>query len=161
MKSLAFILFVSTSVLLTAQSKKEIKEAGIISRTENTVKTEKGRTKTYKESFEKYDNNGNKVELIEYKSNGDINNHTQFEYNGKGKVIKEKEINPLSKLPKSIVEYTYTENDRLFKELHYDSKNVLKKTIEYIYEGGLKKEKKVTNADGKVIENKTYTYLKE
>lgn len=161
MKTLATLLLCSIPVIMMAQSKKELKDAGVISRTETTSKTEKGSTSTFKESFEKYDGNGNRIEVIEYKSNGDILNFQQFEYNANGKVTKEKKINPLNSQPKITIEYIYGADDKLIKELHYDSKNVVTKTVEITYENGLKKEKKITNNLGKVIEAKTYVYEKK
>ncbi len=161
MKLLATLLIFFLPSLLFSQSKKELKDAGVISRVENTSKSEKGKTTNYKESFERYDDNGNKIEAIEYKSNGDIINYTQFEYNDKGKVIKEKRLNPVNSQPKATINYEYSEDGKLIKELHYDKNNELKKTSEYLYENGLKAIKKTTDSKGKVIETKTYTYEKK
>lgn len=144
-----------------SQSKKDIKEAGVISRTENTVKSEKGSSQSFVESVEKYDENGNKTEVIEYKSNGDIVSQIQYSYNDKGRVSKEVRINPVNKQPKISIEFQYTEDGKLIKEIHYDNKNQLKKSIEFKYEGNLKTSKTTTNASGKIIETKTYTYEKK
>ncbi len=161
MKILSTILLFSITGLLFSQSKKDLKDAGIISRTEKTSKVEKKTTITFVESVEKYDDNGNKMEVIEYKSDGDIKVYTQFEYNDKGKLVKETEIDPLSKKTKSTVEYSYSDDDKLIKEGYYNKKNELVKTVEYTYDGKIKTEKKVTNAAGKVIETKTYSYEKK
>jgi len=161
MKLLAAFFFLSVSTLLTAQSKKELKDAGVASRIENTSKLEKKSIVNFIESTEKYDANGNKTEAIEYKSDGDIKNYDQFEYNDKGKLVKETHIDPLSKKPKETIEYTYGEDDKLIKEVYYNKKNELTKTVDYKYENKLKIEKKTTNSSGKVIETKTYTYQKK
>jgi hypothetical protein len=158
MKISAILLFLLFPVCLMAQSKKELKDAGIISRTEKTTKVEKRTTVNYTESVEKYDNNGNKIELIEYKSDGDIKTYNQFEYNEKGKLVKEFRIDAISKKPKETIEYQYNEEDKLVKELYYNKKNELTKTNEYTYVNKLKTEKKTTNANGKIVETKTYTY---
>lgn len=148
------------SAVIFAQSKKEIKDAGVISRTETTSKLEKKSMITFKESMEKYDENGNKTEVIEYNSKGDIKSFVQYEYNEKGKVTKESKIDPISKKPSKTIEYLY-EDDKLTKELLYNKKNELIETTQYTYEGRLKKEKKTTNASGKLIETKVYTYEKK
>ena len=161
MKILTTFLLFSIPALLLAQSKKDLKDAGAISRTEKTSKIEKKSTINYVESTEKYDNNGNKIEVIEYKSDGDIKVFDQFEYNDKGKLIKELHIDPISKNPKETIVFTYGEDDKLIKEVYYNKKNEVYKTVEYTYESKLKTEKKITNSTGKVIETKTYTYEKK
>lgn len=150
-----------SSTGIWAQSKKDLKDAGIVSRTEKTSKLEKKVMVNYIESTEKYDANGNKIESIEYKSDGDIKSYDQFEYNDKGKVIKEMHIDPLSKKPKEIIEYSYGEDEKLMKEIYYNKKNEIAKTVEYKYDNKLKTEKKITNGNGKVIETKTYIYEKK
>jgi len=158
------IFFVVTIFLfsgfINAQSKKELKEAGVIYRIETTRKLEKKVMITYNESSEKYDENGNKTEVIEYNSKGDIKTFFQYEYNDKGKVNKEYKIDPISKKTSKTVEYIY-EDDNLIKELVYNKKMELVETVVYSYDGKLKLEKKTTNAAGKVIETKTYTYEKK
>jgi len=161
MKLFAIILAFIAPFTIVAQSKKDIKDAGVISRTEKTCKTEKGATVTFTESVERYDENGNKVEVIEYKSNGDIKVYSQFVYNDKGKLVKEMAIDPISKNPIVTIEYTYDEKDKLIKELHYNKKKELKKTVTYTYDNTLKTEKKVVDDKGKTIETKTYTYEKK
>lgn len=159
MKYCVVAFFCLPFLLLSAQSKKDLKDAGIKSRIEMTSKLEKKSMVTYKESSEKYDDNGNKLEVIEYNSKGDIKTFTQFEYNEKGKVSKEMKIDPISKKPSRTIEYTY-DNDKLVKEIVYNKKSEVSETSLYSYDGKLKTEKKTTNATGKVIETKTYTYEK-
>lgn len=161
MKALSILILLVCTTGVWAQSKKDIKDAGVVSRTEKTSKLEKKSMVNYTESIEKYDANGNKIEAIEYKSDGDIKNYDQFEYNDKGKVIKEMHIDPISKKPKETIEYFYGEEDKLVKEIYYNKKNEVSKTVEYQYENKLKTEKKITNSSGKVIETKTYTYEKK
>ena len=129
-------------------------------RTEKTIKIDKKVTINYLESTEKYDKNGNRIELIEYKSDGDIKRFNKFEYNDNGKVIYEQHIDPITKKPKETIEFTYSEGDGLIKEVHYNNKLQLTQTVVYTYENHLKTEKKTTNSTGKVIESKTYTYEK-
>lgn len=161
MKLSLAVLFILSSSFIFAQSKKDIKEAGVVSRTETTVKSEKGGSLSYIESVEKYDDNGNKTEVIEYKSNGDISTYTQYSYNENGRLFKEVRINPVNKQPKITIEFQYAEDGKLEKEIHYDSKNQLKKTSEFKYDGNLKISKTTTNASGKIIETKTFTYVKK
>jgi hypothetical protein len=161
MKLLATIFFISFSTFCFSQSKKELKDAGVISRTENTSKLVKKSMVNYVESTEKYDENGNRIEVIEYKTDGDIKNFDRFEYNEKGKLSKEFHLDPLSKKAKETIEYFYNEDDKTIKEVYYNKKNELSKTVEYVYENKLKTEKKTTNGSGKVIELKKYTYEKK
>jgi hypothetical protein len=160
MKYFITTLFCLPLILLTAQSKKELKDAGVKSRTEMTSKLVKKSMVTYKESFEKYDENGNKTEVIEYDSKGDIKSYTQFEYNDKGKVTKELKIDALSKKPVRTIDFFY-EEDKLTKEIVYNKKNEVTETSIYTYDGKLKLEKKTTNGSGKLIETKIYTYEKK
>lgn len=143
---------------VSAQSKKELKEQGIRERREETRKTSKGVTVTYLESVEKYDANGNTIEKTEYDEKGDVQSIRQYTYNDKGKLEKEISLDPLSRNPRHSVTYTYSEDDRLIKEMEYNKKGELERTVEYTYENNLKREKKVTDAKGKVTEVKTYTY---
>lgn len=160
MKILAIFLLLSIPVVVLAQSKKVLKNAGVVSRTEKTNKVDKKGTINYLESTEKYDSNGNRIEVIEYKSDGNIKKYNKFEYNDKGKLIYEQHIDPITKKPKETIEFTYSEVDGLIKEVYYNNKLQLSKTVVYTYENQLKTEKKVTNSAGKVIETKTYTYEK-
>lgn len=161
MKTLATLLLLFIHVVIFGQSKKDLKDASVISRTEKNSKFEKKSTINYVESTEKYDNNGNKIEVIEYKSDGDIKVFDQFEYNDKGKLTKERHIDPISKKPVETIEYFYNEEDKVIKEIYYNKKNEVYKTAEYTYTNKLKTEKKITNSKGKVIETKTYTYEKK
>lgn len=161
MKIFITLFFVAASAAIFAQSKKDIKDAGVISRTETTVKSEKGSSVSFVESVEKYDDNGNKTEVIEYKSNGDILAYTQYSYNEKGRLIKEVRLNPVNKQPKTTIEFQYSDDGKLQKEIHYDSRNQLKKTSEFKYDGNLKISKTTTNASGKIVETKTYSYVKK
>lgn len=161
MKILATIVFFCFTGILFSQSKKDLKDAGVISRTEKTSKVEKKSTITFVESTEKYDESGNKVEVIEYKSDGDVKVHDQFEYNEKGKLVKEIHLDPLTKKAKETIAYSYGEDDKVVKEVYYNKKGEVSKTVDYTYSNKLKTEKKITNAAGKVIETKTYTYEKK
>lgn len=158
----SFIVVLSINMIhVYAQSKKDLKDAGVASRTETTVVTKKGTTVQYVESVEKYDENGNKLEVIEYSSNGDISQYVQYTYNDKGKVIKEVKLNPASKQPNSTIESIYSEDGKLITENYYDKTNQLKKTVDYAYDGNLKISKTTKNASGKIVETKTYTYEKK
>jgi|GEM_PF-1484462 len=153
---LALVLLFS-SPLLWSQSKKDLKEAGITGRQEETKKA--GGT-SFMESSEKYDPNGNTTEKIEYDDKGDILLHEKYEYNEKGKMVKEIHVDPISKKERKTIEYLYNGNDRLTGEIHRDRKGEIVKMVEYNYDGNLKKEKKVTDAKGRLLETKTYTYQK-
>jgi len=156
-KTFLFLLFFLPVLAMYAQSKKELKELGITGRKEETRKSGQP---AYAESSETYDANGNTIEKIEYDSKGDITFYEKYEYNEKGKLQKELQIDPVSKKPKKTIEYIY-ENGEVQKEIHRDKKDAVIKTVEYRYEGVLKMEKKIMDAKGNLTETKTYTYTKK
>lgn len=93
-------------------------------------KFEKGQKKTMIDSEEKYDLRGNTIEEIEYKD-GKMDKHMQYEYDADNNRIRETEL---------------------------DENGKIKKTAEYKYEKGLRKEKLSYDAGKNLISRKTYNY---
>lgn len=83
----------------------------------------------------KYDSNGNKSEEIEYTKVGDQKSRTTYEYNDKGKCVRQQD---------------------------FDEFNKLEKTTEYQYnEFGKKQSARVTLPNGKLKSEKVYEYITE
>jgi hypothetical protein len=87
-------------------------------------------SKKIRESETVYDAHGNIIEEIEYLNNK-VDKHFQYQYD---------------------------ENDNKIKELELDSSGKVTKTSEYKYDKGLRIEKTIAGADGKIKTKKTYVY---
>jgi hypothetical protein len=87
-------------------------------------------SKKSKESETVYDAHGNIIEEIEYVNNK-VDKHFQYQYDA---------------------------SDNKIKELELDSSGKVTKTSEYKYDKGLRIEKTIAGADGKVRTKKTYVY---
>jgi len=116
---------------LHAQKKKAVLEKHIRSVTVYNEDYEKNNGRQVKDSYTRYDDDGNVVEEIEYDEYGKEKKHELYEYDAEGNKIKETHLTP--KGTKALV-------------------------IEYKYENGLKKEKIVYNGSGKMILRKKYIY---
>jgi hypothetical protein len=86
--------------------------------------------KKNKESEIVYDAHGNIIEEIEY-INNKVDKHFQYQYDA---------------------------SDNKIKEFELDSSGKITKTSEYKYDKGLRIEKTIAGADGKVRTKKTYVY---
>jgi hypothetical protein len=86
--------------------------------------------KKSKESETVYDAHGNIIEEIEY-INNKVDKHFQYQYDA---------------------------SDNKIKEFELDSSGKITKTSEYKYDKGLRIEKTIAGADGKVRTKKTYVY---
>lgn len=126
-----FLLMSFQVCILHAQSRKNVKEYGIITRTEYEEDYENSNGKAYKEEFTKFDKEGNVIEEVKYESNGNIKEKTT---------------------------YVYNKNNDVTREVRYDKNNQIEKTIEYTYDGELKTSKTVYDNKGRIITKKTYEY---
>jgi YD repeat-containing protein len=87
-------------------------------------------SKKSKESETTYDAHGNIIEEIDYVNNK-VDKHFQYQYDA---------------------------SDNKIKELELDASGKVTKTSEYKYDKGLRIEKTIAGADGKVRTKKTYVY---
>jgi hypothetical protein len=132
MKRLLFLFIVVFCINpLYGQKKKSVQSHKIKSTTVYNADFEDNNGKQIKESFERFDDSGNTVEEIEYDKKGIEKKHILSEYDDDGNKTKE----------------TYL-NENGSKE----------KMITYKYQDGLKTERIVYNADGKVKSKKKYIY---
>jgi len=118
-------------ITLNAQSRKDIKEAGISYQTEW-----------------KYDY----ADGIEVKSKA-----AEYKYDQSGNVVMEKTYDEKGTLL-TYFEYEYDTNGNKIAELTYNSKSKLLKREEFKYEGKFKVEKKTFTPDGKLKSKKIYEF---
>ncbi|HOK51912.1 MAG: hypothetical protein WHT29_01665 [Bacteroidales bacterium] len=114
-----------------AQKKKTVQEKHIKSVIVYNEDYEKNNGRQVKDSYTRFDEEGNVLEEIEYDEYGKEKKHVLYEYDKDGNKIKETNLTP---------------------------KGNKASVIEYRYENGLKKEKIVYNGSGKVILKKKYVY---
>jgi antitoxin component YwqK of YwqJK toxin-antitoxin module len=119
----------SSSIAVSAQTSNQ---AGLCkSRIVHEEKTVKGVKSTLIDSQEKYDVNGNLIDEIQYKD-GKVDKHMLYEYDANNNKVKETEV---------------------------DAAGKPKKSAEYKYENGLRKEKLSYDENKKLTSKKTYTYI--
>lgn len=128
-KIIVFSLLLLTGTFIYGQSDKTIKSLGIV--TKETVRHTDTKN-SYTESVEKFDENGNLIEEIEYSQDKTIKKHRQW---------------------------TYNENNDKTSELELDANGKIISKIIYEYDGKLKISKKEYNEKGKLISWKSYSYF--
>ena len=115
-----------------SQGRKTIKTLGITSQTVKEYFVEEGIKDPVVESIEKYDTNGNVIELQEFNSEGQIKNWKKFKYDADENKIEETSIDAKGKVEERTA---WIYKDGLLREKqYYDSRDRLTKRKEYIYE---------------------------
>lgn len=151
-----FFVFFLLCLPLQAQKKRDILINRVVSITETTEDVEDGQ-KPFKTEYVKYDAAGEVVEEIKYKNNGDFDFHVSYEYDSKGNKKRETWYN--SKRQKDYtVDIEYDGEGNKVKETYVNAKGNKEKTIEYKYTNGLKSERIIFLANGKIKMKKKYTY---
>ena len=113
------------------QSKKTLKEHGIVTKTVEEYFLEEGMDEPVVESFERYNKEGEVVEIKEYNRRGEV---------------------------KKWEKYAYDEEGELVEEIFLDPKGKVLSTEKSIYRDGLKVEKHYFNNRGKLYKKKVYNY---
>lgn len=130
------LLWILSSVLLAGplagQDAVTIKEKKIASRTVQEYFLEQGMDKPVVESIEKYDENGNLLEVKEFNSKGEVKLWEEYSYNEKGKVVEARYFNARGKL-ESREKNIYSDGLRIEKHF-YNNKDKLVKRKVYEYE---------------------------
>lgn len=130
-----FFILIGTFMLMggtvLAQSTELVKEKKIASRSIYEYFVEEGLKEPLLESFEKYDGEGNLLEIKELNSKGEV---------------------------KLWEKYTYDEEGRVLEEVFLDSKGRLERKEKNIYSDGLKVEKQFYNKNDKLVKRKVYEY---
>lgn len=159
MKQLLIILlsFFLAQTTLYGQGRKKAEKNNLKS---ETVWSQNDKGIKVKESFTRFDKEGNVTEEIEYDETGTkIIKHNTYTYNSDNDVLEEKQLNPSGKLVKTI-KYKYNEDEKVIQEDHITAAGKIEKVIKYKYNNKLKTEKAIYDAAGKVRKRKMYAYEK-
>ena len=127
----ATVMLVLISGVAFGQSKKTIREKKIISTTVDEYFIEEGMTDPVVESIEKYNENGDMIELKELNKRGDV---------------------------KKWEKYVYSDEGNLVEEVFLDEKGRITTTEKNIYQDDLRIEKQYYNNKGNLYKKKVYRY---
>ena len=125
------ILLLFAVTLVSAQSSKTIREKKITSKTVHEYFIEEGYDEPVVELIEKYDEDGDVLEIQEFNKGGEM---VRWE------------------------KYVYNEDGKLVEEIFLDAKGKVTLTEKNIYVDGLRIEKHYLNPKGKLIKKKVYKY---
>lgn len=132
MKKLLFVcLCFMISLGSYCQSSKKVASLGIKTRTEWAYIYRGNKEIEYKESFKKFDNNGNIIEIYEWDEKGTTTLHQSF---------------------------TFNENDDVLTETTYGPDGKIVQTDKYSYTGKLKTVRETYDGKSKKISKKIYHY---
>lgn len=138
MRKEAGIFLLSTLALtlisapLMGQSAKTIREKKIVSRTVYEYFLEEGMDEPVIESIEKFDAEGNLLEIKEFNSKGDLKLWEKYSYDEDGNLVETQFFNTRGKLESKEIN-VYSEGLRVEK-LYYNNKDKLVKRKVYEYE---------------------------
>ena len=131
-KSLPFItMLLLMAAISWGQSRKTVREKGISSITVQEYFIEEGMRDPLVETIEKYDKNGDLVELMEYNKEGEV---------------------------KKWEKYAFDDDGNLVEEVFLDGKGRITRTEKNIYSDGLRVEKQFYNSKGNLYKRKVYEY---
>lgn len=117
---------------VNGQNARTIKDKKIASLTVYEYFVEEGMDEPAVESLEKYDEEGNLVEIKEFNNKGDVKRWETYSYNEEGKLV---------------------------EEVFLDSKGRVESTEKSIYSDGLRVEKLYYNNKDKLVKRKVYEYV--
>ncbi len=131
-KSLVITIMLLCMVSISwGQSRKTLREKGISSMTVQEYFVEEGMKDPMVETIEKYDKNGDLVELKEYDKEGAV---------------------------KKWEKYVFDDDGNLVEEVFLDDKGRITRTEKNIYKEGLRVEKHFYNNKGNLYKRKVYEY---
>lgn len=128
---LILCLTLGLTASVSAQDRKDIRDRGIVSRTVNEYFIEEGIKEPLIESFQRYNEDGEIIEIKKFNKRGEI---TLWE------------------------KYDYDEDRNLIEEQFLDEKGKVIRTEKTIYEDGFKVEKHYYNNKDKLYKKKVYVY---
>ena len=114
-----------------SQTKKTIREKGIVSMTVNEYFLEEGMDEPVVETFERYNEDGELLEIKELNRRGEVQRWERYSYNDEG---------------------------LLEEEVFLDERGRVTQTEKTIYKDGLRVEKHFFNSRGKLFKRKEYIY---
>ena len=126
-----FFLIVVLTGSLEGQDRKDIRDKDIVSITVNEYFIEEGLDEPLVESIEKYNEDGEVIELKEFNKRGVI---TRWE------------------------KYTYDEDRNVIEEIFLDARGKVTRTEKSIFEDGFRVEKHYFNERDKLFKKKVYVY---
>jgi hypothetical protein len=124
-------LMLFTGFTLCAQSKKTIREKKISSQTVQEYFIEEGFKEPVVESIERYNEDGDLLELKVFNKEGEVKQWEKYSYNEDGDVV---------------------------EELFLDARGRVDRTEKTVYEDGLRVEKQFYDQKGKLYKRKAYEY---
>ena len=125
------VALISFGTAVWGQSKKKVKEYGIVSRTVEEYFLEDGMDEPVVESFEAFNEEGELIEIREFNRRGEVRKWEK---------------------------YGYDEDGELVEEIFLDPKGKVQRTEKTIYKDGLKAEKHFFNNRDKLYKKKVYVY---
>ena len=125
------ILLFAGSVAVAGQGKKTIREKQIVSLTVQEYFLDEGIKEPLVESIEKYNEDGERIELQEFNKKGGV---------------------------KKWEKYLYDEEGNLLEQQFLDDKGQVIRTEKNIYQDGLRVEKHFFDKKGRLYKKKTYLY---
>jgi len=131
------LLLLSCAFLLVAgplmgQNTETIKERKIVTRTVQEYFIEEGMDEPVIESLERYNEDGNLIEIKEFNSKGELKLWEKYDYNEEGKVVEVIFLNQKGKI-ESKEKNIYSDGLRIEKQ-YYNNKDKLVKRKVYEYE---------------------------
>jgi hypothetical protein len=124
-------IFLLLATVATGQGKKTIKDKGITTITVEEYFIEEGMDEPVIESIEKFDEEGDLIELQVFNKRGDV---------------------------KTWEKYVYNDNGDMVEQVFLDVKGRIVETEKTIYNGKLKTEKQYFNNKGNLYKRKVYKY---
>lgn len=125
------IAFIGLSIDAEAQSRKKIDSLQIIEKAFYDIDYLDSYGKEVLVKIERFDEQGELIEEIEYEDNGKIKKHTQYEYMGE-LLIRESSLDNKGKV-ESRIEYEYDADGLRISRKHYDAKGRITKERNYRY----------------------------
>jgi hypothetical protein len=118
---------------LQAQSSKTIREKGIEKITVYEYFIEEGRKEAVVESMEVFNEEGDRIEIQEFNSSGEVKRWEKYSYNEDGKVLEEQYLDEKGKVIRT--EKSVYKDGLKVEKLFYNERNKLfkRKVIEYGY----------------------------
>ncbi|GAB4299255.1 MAG: hypothetical protein Kow0068_22900 [Marinilabiliales bacterium] len=160
MKSIVLLSLLSICVLISnAQSRKDIKNAGIKKEIEWNYDYTNGKEEKVKNKEIVYDERGNKIEIYKYNNEGKLKSVESRKYNDENDKIEVVEYKPTGEIKRKI-NYKYNEDEKLVEEKYYNASGKLYKTVKYLWDGDFLKTKIVYDNNKRMKNKSEYEYIK-
>ena len=160
MKNVLIIgIIICVAVAASAQSRKDIKNAGIKKEVEWKYDYTNGKEEKVKDSETVYDEHGNKIEIFKYDKMGKLKEREKRVYNDENDEIEITEYKASGAVDK-VIKFKYNDNKKVIEEDYYKPDGVLYKTIKFDWDGDFKTAKYVYDENKKLKSKQVYQFLK-